>query len=512
MDDSKKAFIIVTLFSSGLFLVTILRILDHSSWVTGGQHLTWIDGQTGEVIPYKWEDESSDWTGCISSDQQVQTDDGIWIECDHFKSHRDGIMAFLDPKSKTATLWEPHPQLSYLSIHGMDLNENGDLAITYLTHAGEYEYAMGILSKAGWVLEPRTLPLREWSYLKSTVWINDRVHIFFQESPTAPDYSTSLIVIRVDRQGNVSPRQLPNHDELCTDPFRCDSYPCRVFFKDNQWQATYKRWLREAPDGAHDYLHLQQDGEIIITDTKGICPLPYSYMYSDYHSPNLGLVEDGLSYYLFDGEHNYRQRSDGEFEKIQTQKSSWKVWGNWFIDVTPGLQHQLKWYLPQEDYPQVAFPYKNQWLYMDRSVSAYTISSAFIEKHQSKIPPTKPIVRGSDCDGLTNGTLLPKDNGGLWLVSHNGCFIELDENLERLDPLSIYEHLVMGGSWNRSWNDVENVYMVLFLLLGFPLFLFVPWLINKLRQSQTYLVANWLLLTYSISGSYLISQVYPLLF
>lgn len=84
---------------------------------------------------------------------------------------------------------------------------------------------------------------------------------------------------------------------------------------------------------------------------------------------------------------------------------------------------------------------------------------------------------------LASGTFLTRPDGGYWLVGNSGCYVTMDENFQRTDPLSLLQHLRSDGSRYSLDSDVrEHEYWLAWTLLGWlPCFL-LSWVIRRRRR------------------------------
>ena len=102
-----------------------------------------------------------------------------------------------------------------------------------------------------------------------------------------------------------------------------------------------------------------------------------------------------------------------------------------------------------------------------------------------------------------------------------GCYIAIDRQFKRADPLPLLEHLKRRGSMGIDWNEPQHAIYLGFVLFGWPLFWLFGWLLGRYKtkhvengQDQQRLRRKWLFFSmgfYLVAGGYLLYQLLPLL-
>jgi hypothetical protein len=91
-----------------------------------------------------------------------------------------------------------------------------------------------------------------------------------------------------------------------------------------------------------------------------------------------------------------------------------------------------------------------------------------------------------DCAQLATGSLVPRPQGGHWLVSTGGCVMGLDPEGQRDDPLGIFGHVARGGSLCVDCRRMGPILALGWVLLGLPLSVGLTVGIVALRRRGSY--------------------------
>lgn len=98
-------------------------------------------------------------------------------------------------------------------------------------------------------------------------------------------------------------------------------------------------------------------------------------------------------------------------------------------------------------------------------------------------PKQTPIVHAPSyaCGDLGVGTFVEAPDG-FTLIAPDGCFVRLDSQLARRDPLPLREHLRRRGSLGMDWNERRHELYRAFAVIGLPLMVILVFVFLSVRK------------------------------
>jgi hypothetical protein len=121
------------------------------------------------------------------------------------------------------------------------------------------------------------------------------------------------------------------------------------------------------------------------------------------------------------------------------------------------------------------------------------------------------------CGELAFAAFVPRPEG-YWLVSPSGCFVGLDAQLARTDPLDLKEHLRRRGSRGMGWDEHRHFWLLQWVRYGLLVVLamafMLAWLTKKRSWDRAPVLARPLLLSsllYTATAAWALAQIVDLL-
>jgi hypothetical protein len=121
------------------------------------------------------------------------------------------------------------------------------------------------------------------------------------------------------------------------------------------------------------------------------------------------------------------------------------------------------------------------------------------------------------CRELAFAAFVPRPEG-YWLVSPSGCFVGLDAQLARTDPLDLKEHLRRRGSRGMGWDEHRHFWLLQWVRYGLLVVLamafMLAWLTKKRSWDRAPVLARPLLLSsllYTATAAWALAQIVDLL-
>ena len=525
----KNTFFFLNLIALCLFFSAVVRLIDYKNWATGAHYVTWVDGLTGEQIPNIRQDSKKGWRGCGYSDDSVlRVGTSLWTLCKSHKHHN--AMVHIDLESKIGTVWRSPNGMTIFELKGMDVNEKGHVAFVggkAANRLDEIQLVVGVVDDEGWILPPMVLPDTRSDKLRAILWHNQNLNIVYRKTQFGreeklPELPMNIVRIR-DAEIEVSRFTQP--DEHCRD-FECYHSPCRVYLKDSRWQATIQRWKRFKGGADFEgmrFVEVNEQGHLNYLNNESACPTT-EILSRDFDAASVGDLSKPIFPFM-KGMVAFRQHLNGEFEEIPIPFDSWvfdydEGWyeSNLERNKTPGLWTNFIFAtLSGEEANSFGRQINNEWVVITETENRHQWELyRWEDQHQEKIEGNKEpqtLVRLNSCEYLpAKGVPVNKQDGGFWFVSTQGCYIEFDDDLNRVDQLSIYEHLSSRGSNRANIHETRHFVKLLVVLLGIPILVLLFPLLSRLEECRKFTVLNWFALAYIAGGGLCLYQVYPLLF
>ena len=521
-----KTTVIVLALIALIFPVSIIyRLVHQDELITLPEKIKWIDGATGKEIPLAEHDDKTDWTGCswiTASEYKFRTDDGLWVACD-YPTDSSTSMAYIDLRQKVGTVWVfPSGIEPYYSgtILGITRNEDGEIAIVFRSDNDAFDFYLAILDKNGWIQEPVLIEMADVSKVFATRWKGDSVELIYEHSSLNSDETFRGYTLKFAKFSNGSIEKKPINsipDSLCMEGAYDCFRSCKVFFEDGKWHSVYRRHYKS--QSRRGYLIVDEHGNTLEVDEEGLCPSGRR-IDRNFDQSFMGAITDIYVYRnLSRDDHRFVVKNlKGEFEKKGKPNPSWEAYhsASWFRLGGNSLAREYLWRLPNNDnlilsrkMPSLKEP--SNWLY----TIDFPGDQLLIAMGDSQgIPDKANIVSVVDnyyCGYLVAGVPVPKPEGGFWLVTSQGCFLDLDKDLNRLNSLSVIDHLNTGGGWRFNAYEPQHLYKVIWIIIGLPILLFISWIFTLIFTENKFKTILNGLVIYLVSAGICWYQVFSLL-
>lgn len=367
--------------------------------------------------------------------------------------------------------------------------------------------AVAIAGEDGWAHPPAALPGRDSSRLLAGAWIDGALELVILPTRTGlSDLRTAAAVIVRLEDGELRQRApFAAPAELCGGSVYCEIAEAR--HRDGSWQLAVV-----GPNGA--------DGPIApwwVRETGERRALGWEAARSVAQEDVDG-GETGLTRTL--PTPRSRLVWEGTLAVPEPPRADWDIMPTWFdYDSADGRIHRrASWQVP------AAILTRAQRVggRVLATNSTYEIEPPIVSVSEftgSAEPAVTPVAHepGFACGELGIGTFVERPGGGYALVSDSGCYVLLDEDLGRLDPLPLFEHLERRGSLGMDWDESSHAVLLVWTLGGLPVcvvvgLLFGAWWAQPGQRRRGMLTAGAIgAALFALSGAVALARVLPLL-
>ena len=502
------------------------RVLYFHDVPTLPRKITWTDVITGDVIPVKETDDSTDWRGCSHiKGYRFLAGEKIWLICDYPEGNAS--MALIDPTRLEGKIWKIPNELELPApwyLEGLAYHQDGKLAIVYNPNGKIRKLAYAVIDDSGWVVEPKRIEDEGNSRLKAVIWEDNTLEIVYHSyKPRSGDesyYSPNLISIDGDQITNR--KSHPIKSKFCKiDRYNC-VWPCKVFSKGGKWHSVYQR---HQLDGLpHSYLIIDEEGgEDELLGNELHCPAGHYLPGGFLETSVLGVLDD-KSVYLYVGDNTKQTYSmtnrQGGIELLIPIHEGWNTFSSnhWFTLDSQTLKRETLWLTDERHVYARPNPESlenpNDWLFTKNEGHNLLAWFGDYDEASGETSDKKYIAKSDDyyCGDIEKGIHFKNSAGGYWWITDSGCYLELDQNFNRVDGLSLYKHLRSRGGRGLEIDSVVPVYQFYWVLLGLPVLLGLMWMYSRWNSKDLYKNYMWGTLIYLTSGLACWSKVYPLLY
>jgi hypothetical protein len=499
---SRRAVLALILTLVGVAIVALgwRALLQLPAWRTGPRVLAWY-GPDGKPVALE--------LGCMQVDvgmRAIVHGGKAWSWC-RAPGLEHGALARVDAaRGEGRILWPVPRQLAFASnTAGLYPGPRGQLGVVYPYGDVNGPLAAGVAGTDGWARQPVALPGAASSALLGGAWVGDALELVVIPTRTSlTDLQKAAPVIV--RLGRGAPKQRR--------PFRDAAAVCRglIFcFRADAAQHRGGRWYflvsgkRSEADRSAAWW-VSESGELLPTGWQ---------LGGTMTAEHVDWVDGGLTDEPLLGQQ--RLLPDGSLAappapprlSQNAQQMSMD-----FDSSTGRLRRREDWYLKSSSDTVV------------HRVGARSIATSRTEKDGHPVisvqdlaragSPPNPIAYtpGGACSDLAAGTFVEQPGGGLALVTDR-CYVRLDADLDRLDPLTAFEHLRRRDSFDLRRDEARPIAYLLWTLGGLPVCVLLALLVARVRgrrsrPDQLTAVAAGAAI-YVASGLFTLFQVLPLL-
>ena len=501
-----KAMLLISLL---IPISAFIQILAPKNWVTGPQQVKWVNGNTQEKL--------KNWSGCHQSEENTQiaplnVGQALWTVCSHPTLGKS--LVTIKPFEKLGVLWPFPKSHPHQSTEGFAVSSKGLIAIVYRTDSERQNLAVGLFDENGWQKLPKDLPNSAPSYLRAVVWLSNRLNIIYHGYSEEYDYPNPAATIVKVKKDDLSMTQFPSTAPLC-DGYICHQ-PCQISLRNGLWQSIQRRdLLVEGYDEEESNITLTG---YIISDESGKFTGPIKReklcKNHDYFSDNVDHSEMGVTHnipeYFIKNNRVYMQNVIGAYtplEKPLNKEWSANLPQGWYTATTLGLKRHIHW-----DFPKgYGFKHNNRWYLFHPADNRLHLTTA---NSQGMALNSNIIGKNTSerCHSLSSVIPMESTTGRITLTSPDGCFLQVDEQLQRLDQLSILDHLKDLSENNPDWKDLQFLVQFFWLFIGMPISLFVVFITHIGAKTRPYFQYSWSLLIFMLTGFFCLLNISPIEF
>ncbi len=449
------ALILLVAASVALVIATWQAAAHVPPWRTGGHVVTWY-GPDGELVDLEY--------GCEPVDigfRHLVDSGGVWTSCTG-PGFEHGALAFVDLERGEGHVRWPMPADLPTGDNTVALLPavDGRLGLVYRVGESGGPLAAAVAGADGWTSAPSRLPGASMTAFLGAAWVAGAFEVVVRPTTVRDEAGSHSppVIVRLDHGRIEERRPFASAEEL----YRGLDRTCLADgaqWRDGSWHIFLGG--REGEDGDVVVWQVLEDGTrhttgwaikgFMISDKVDFAVVGATKM------PVLDdriLLADGAlapappvpsaGWEPLAGMRDFRVRR-GALERIPM----WRVPGAIFTVARPMRSGALSTSSTYEIEPPVI---------------------RLVEYREGHVYRARPVVHapGYACGDLAFGTLVPRKRGGYFLEDARGCFITLDEELRRIDPLPLEEHLRRRGSLGLDWNETGHERELRTVLYGAP--------------------------------------------
>ncbi len=313
--------------------------------------------------------------------------------------------------------------------------------------------AAGVVGPRGWVKHLQRLPGAEKHSLLGGAWVDGRLELVIDPAPgMAPTKPPR--VLRLEQDGIAQRDLLPAGPLVCAGVDDCHRLDAALH-RSSGW--SYLVLGRSERDEPHAYW----------VDPSGN-KAPGDWPRGWFNDMPRRHVDESVAGSAWPVDEPWALNADGSLRPIEAPAFDWS------IDFRPApllieggeLRRVSAWY--QRSSQRRARQLNGRWLV---TVSPKGPERPLVSVTEFDATSPNPVAYSPErsCGGFGEAHLLARDSGGYVLVSRGGCFVSLDENLQRTDPLSLWEHLEYGGSAPIGTSGFTYLWMLAWVVAGLPI-------------------------------------------
>lgn len=462
-----------------------VRVLARDGWATGARRVSWT-GPDGAPLPA---DGGLSCTGDIKLTSLV-VGEALWTTCTATGPLPGGGLAFVEPAAERARAAWPLPDELDLHWTVGALPHAHRPWLAWLFRAGppaRHGLAAAVAGPDGWVVPPTMLAEGDDASPLGMAWVGERLELALV--PTTPDapYArrTDPLLVALT-PGQAPARRAVPRALLCGDGATCRPLAA-VRGPDGRWRFLVFTWRT---GDSQAVWRVAEDGR----DREPVAAGPVWHE-SGIDRLAVGLIEheDAIEGGILDAAGGLTPRparppGDGYAPGSQLRWDGTRLQRD-DVRIDTALPAQLR----RVGDRTLVLRWEDREAEDDELLTA-----AVVPPGAAGAPGTVPgqvVARtfSFSCGGLYLGTLVPRAAGGHWLATPDGCYVALDAELRRADPLEIGPHLLRRGSVGLGWHEPSHVVFLAWLLFGLPLALGGTALAARLRRRRGARPAAWLL-------------------
>ncbi len=478
--------------ASVLVALTAYRLLQRDSWHTGARVVAWVGPAGTPVVGAPGRDGLL--SGCRGDAvfETLSVGDALWTLCRGVSAFPAGAFARIEPAHGIGLIRWPLPKtLAIAHTVAVVPGPGGQVAFIYRARAVDGPLVLGVAADDGWRFFPTELAGQEYSRLLGAAWIENDLEVAMVSGAPGDRLAIwrDVTMLSLHADNSVRTRPVPLRP-MCV---RCSA------------KAAYRS------RGAWRFL-LQDEGNVL-TDVSSIGDRKVSaYAGSAFAAPRgLDLTLSGL---LLTGKVTKRLEPDGsvgEPPKVPSAGSDLLTQRRHYARVADRLWWTPRWYgeaTLQWVGGRLLVATRKQVGGGD-GVAADDVQLVLSDATNPAQRRDRTVARVYDfsCGSLYSPAVLPRASGGYWLVATDGCYLAVDDNLARADPLGLSEHLARRGSVFLRRIEPRNVYYLAWMLAGLPLCLALAFGAGLARCRGGRCAREPVLIRYAITATMLFTAI-----
>ena len=468
-----------------------LEILQRDEWATGARRVTWL-GPDG--APLQGADGAGAQGGAPCSDggdtklSALVVGGSVWTTCARPANGPAGLARIDVAEGLGRLAWPVPAELPLVwSVAALPHPDRPWLGYVYRARVdGGDALTAAVAGPDGWLAPPAALPGGTNTRILGLGWAGERFEVALVPTTAADPYGheAGALVVAIAAGQPPAPRDVPR-GRLCTRGGLCQLLAAARPSPDGPWQFV----VDSAPSGEPRVTwRVTEDGAV-----REALP----------EHPGHALEVDGTAVGLLDLENamaRFRLTPDGLLEPRQplVDPEGAHLTGGYFHSHAGRLRidpHRIQisettiaTYLPYGDALAGLF-------YERREAEDDELLLSGLGGGVEPVAPEHVVARtfSYSCGSLYRGVLVPRDPGGWWLASPDGCYVALSQDLERADPLGVVEHLLRRGSICIDWREPGHVVHLAWVLFGLPVALLLGAAVARLRRRKGARLASHLL-------------------
>ncbi|MEM6274704.1 MAG: hypothetical protein AAF735_05630 [Myxococcota bacterium] len=468
ISGSTRVFLV---FALALPVWMFWQLLDADDRLTGAHRVKWVFEDGSPVVDDP--DASYPWDGCQPNDiffDRLIHDGALWTTCDAppLFSGNAGY-AHIDPVAGVGTIIRGPASLPIAATEGLALSGLGELVVVYRVGELEGPLAIGSLTSSGWSRLPEVLPESAGARLFALVSVNDQPEAVYGWRHREDLEPTPNVIIS---RGFGDDRKI----ERVLEPPECEDAKCfgvcGAFLDDDEWQIVRpKRVERKS-------ILTNVDGDLREESYADYCTEFFSTDHTAFGVLRLAsavqVQEDGAAFRSVDGTLEPLRPAPAGFEAFFVR--------SFRFDGTT-LQRERIWSYETDDRYRLARRYEDGWLLSESSGTRrdYALRLELVDE-SLRVRADSEVARAPSFNcGELWGASAVKTSMGFRLVTEKGCSVHVDEELHRLDPLPLVEHLRARGSLSPAWDERIHEWKLAWVLVGLPLSVALAFAFRRLR-------------------------------
>jgi len=450
-----------------------------NNWVTGPHEVTWHDATNKPL------DEAGVhglWCGGALMHDTFLVGDRMIVSCSK-------AFAWIDPavgKARVAWPMSFDPGIN----KALAIARDGRWAIAFLTARGDDEVlAMGVAEPDGWLLAPVVLSsqrarkqgesVRGHALPLAMEWRGDAVELVLTRPEGEDEYGTRRApeVVRVGR--GITRTVMPMQCEDCT--------VMGALPTESGWR------LVALANGSRDAVVIDERG----TATPAPAELAWwaGYDHLDTDRAAVGLTDSSSPEPVLERDGSRHDFGGAPFPDFKAQIIAERH------EVVDGVLRTRRIWSLDDSLTVIAQRMRGKSYVMANHDDVQLIGDHPTRMH--------PVVRASG--HFTIGEVIPRRGGGSYFMTGDGKYVTLDDDLRRVDSLSLYEHLRQRGSIGPFIDEPGHAYRLFYVMAGLPfafaLGLILSVILRDRRRAFRLAPIAFACGVYAVTGTYALAGV-----